>query len=112
LAGKQVGEIIFWALIRIAVVIPLIWILKDYFEYSFWWVIGIFALYAVIIHPVIIQYQRFEEKNKSVITASLCSSCKHFEKSAVLCIKHDEHPTPDYIPCEGLDWEPRSIGDE
>jgi hypothetical protein len=105
------GEIVFWTLIRTALVIPTIWILKDYFEFTWWWLIGLFSLYGIIIHPIIIQYRKFEEKNKTVIDASLCSSCKHFEKTAVLCIKYDEHPTTDFIPCEGLDWEPKSISD-
>jgi hypothetical protein len=24
----------------------------------------------------------------------------------------DEHPTRDYIPCEGVSWEPRESGNE
>lgn len=105
------GEIVFWTLIRTAIVLPLIWILKDHYEYSGWWLIGIFALYTIIIHPIIIQYRKFEEKNKYVINSSLCSTCKHFEKSAVLCVKYDEHPTSEYVPCQGSSWEPKLLSD-
>jgi len=33
----------------------------------------------------------------------------HFDKSAVLCMKHDTHPTQEFLPCEGLDWEPNAF---
>jgi len=26
----------------------------------------------------------------------------------VLCMKYDKHPTENYIPCEGEEWEPKS----
>jgi hypothetical protein len=101
------GDIVFWTLIRLAISIPAIWILKNYIDYQLWWIIVPFVLYGVAIHPAIVSYRRFEEKNKNVIEATLCSNCKHFDPTAVLCIKHDEHPTSDYLPCDGLDWEPK-----
>jgi len=51
---------------------------------------------------------RISYKNKKVIDSSLCSSCKNFDRSAVLCIKYDKHPTENYVPCDGVDWEPNS----
>lgn len=63
------------------------------------------AVYGVIIHPAVIQYKLFMETNKEIINNTLCSSCKHFDKSAVLCMKHDKHPTVDSLPCEGMHWE-------
>lgn len=102
------GEIVFWTLIRIAFSIPLVWILRSYLDYSIWWITIVFIFYGIVIHPAILGYRKFEEKNKNLVESSLCSSCKHFNKSAVLCIKHDEHPDINYLPCEGLDWEPKS----
>ena len=102
------GEIVFWTLIRLAVSIPLVWILKDYLVYSIWWLVVPFVLYGVVLHPAILSYRKFEEKNKNLVDGSLCSSCRHFDKSAILCIKHDDHPSENYIPCDGLDWEPKS----
>ncbi len=64
------------------------------------------SVYGVIIHPAVIQYKMFIKKNKPVLTDTLCSSCKHFDESAVLCMKHDKHPTVDELPCEGIHWEP------
>jgi hypothetical protein len=102
------GEIVFWTLIRISLSIPFVWILKNYLDYSIWWITAIFILYGIVIHPAILRYRKFEDKNKNIFESSLCASCRHFEKSAVLCIKHDKHPTQNYLPCEGLDWEPKS----
>jgi low affinity Fe/Cu permease len=103
------GHIVFWAIIRAAIIIPIIWFAKPLFKYSDWWVMGILSLYAVILHPAIIQYQQFLKKNRPVLEGTLCSSCRHFDKTAVLCLKHDEHPTTDDIPCDGLDWEPNGV---
>lgn len=102
------GDIVFWTLIRLTFIIPLIWVAKSYIDYSVWWIASVFILYGVIIHPIILGYRKFEEKNKTILESSLCSSCRHFDKSAVLCVKYDKHPSADYLPCEGLDWEPSS----
>ncbi|QQS36267.1 MAG: hypothetical protein IPM56_18835 [Ignavibacteriales bacterium] len=102
------GGIIYWALIRTAIVIPLLWFLTGYIDYRFWWIIFCFLVYGVIIHPAIVRYRSFEEQNKQIVEASLCSSCRHFDKSAVLCMKYDKHPSVDFLPCDGKDWEPGS----
>ncbi|HVO72522.1 MAG TPA: hypothetical protein VMT35_00750 [Ignavibacteriaceae bacterium] len=100
------GEIVFWTLLRIALLIPVLWILRGYIDFGFWWIISAAGIYAIIIHPTIVHYRLFEEQNKEVIESSLCSTCRNFDKTAVLCLKHDRHPTIDFIPCEGLHWEP------
>ncbi len=101
------GEIVFWTLIRILILIPVIWISLDYFDYKFWWIISIIAIYIVIIHPAVISYKKFIEKNKDINENSLCSTCRHYDKTAVLCMKYDKHPTMNFIPCNGVDWEPK-----
>lgn len=100
------GEVVFWTIIRIAVLIPAMWILRGYIDFQLWWIICLVCIYGIIIHPMVIHYKFFEQKNKDIIESSLCSSCKHFDKSAVLCMKYDQHPTMDFLPCDGLDWEP------
>lgn len=102
------GEIIFWVIIRTAIIIPLLWVSQPYMEYGTWWVASIALLYAVIIHPATIHYRLYLQKNKPVLESSLCTSCNYFDQSAVLCLKHDAHPTATWLPCEGLDWEPSS----
>jgi hypothetical protein len=39
---------------------------------------------------------------------TLCGSCINFEPSSQLCKVLDEHVSVDFIPCEGLRWEPKS----
>lgn len=100
------GKVVFWTLIRIAILIPTVWIFLDFIEYRYWWAVLSISIYGVVIHPAVIQYKLFKEENKEILKGTLCSACKHFDESAVLCLKHDKHPTIHEIPCEGLDWEP------
>ncbi len=99
------GAIVFWGIIRAALLMPALWILYSVIEPKYWWTLLILSVYGIIIHPAVIQYNLFMEKNKEIITSTLCSSCRYFDKSAVLCLKHDEHPTTNYLPCNGIDWE-------
>jgi fatty acid desaturase len=99
------GEIVFWTIIRAALVIPAVWILQGYLDLQLWWIVSIIAIYGIIVHPSLIHYRLFEDKNKEIVESTLCSTCRHFDKSAVLCMKHDKHPTKAYLPCEGMDWE-------
>jgi hypothetical protein len=102
------GAIVYWTIIRIAILIPLLWIATNYIDYKYWWAVVSMSIYGFIIHPAVIQYKLFREEHKEVITNTLCSSCKHFDETAVICLKFDEHPTQESIPCEGGDWEPNS----
>jgi hypothetical protein len=102
------GEIVFWTIIRIAVVIPLLWGLEAYISQQIWWFVCVSTIYVAILHPAVIHYKLFKSKNKEIIESTLCSTCTHFDETAVLCMLHDKHPTKVFLPCEGLDWEPRS----
>jgi len=102
------GRIIYWAIIRVAILIPTLWLLLDWMEYKFWWTLGIISIYGVIIHPAVVQYRLFLDENKEVLEDTICAGCKNFDETAVLCLIHDEHPTKDYIPCDGIDWEPKN----
>ena len=101
------GDIIFWAILRTAIVIPAVWILKSHIDEQLWWIVTIAAIYGIIIHPIVLGVKRFEAKSKDILESTICSNCKHFDPSAVLCMKHDKHPTKDYIPCDGIHWEPK-----
>lgn len=103
------GQIVFWGLVRLALTIIVLWILYFHLPYGTWWVLGIVSIYAVVVHPAIIQYDMFREKNKTIIESTLCSSCRYFNETAVLCTKLDEHPTEKYLPCEGELWEPKEM---
>jgi hypothetical protein len=100
------GGIVFWAIIRAAFLIPTLWMLYGMMEYKYWWWFGIFTVYGVIIYPATIQYRIFLQKNEEIINNTLCSSCSNFDETAVICLIHDKHPTKDFLPCEGVGWEP------
>jgi len=87
-------------------------VLRNYLDYQVWWSVSFLLLYGVVLHPAIVQFRYFLEKNKDILESTLCSSCEHFDKSAVLCMKHDEHPTTNYLPCDGIDWSPKSKGND
>ena len=106
------GGIIFWGIIRTGILIPALWILYGMMEYKYWWWFGILTVYGVIIHPAMIQYRMFLHDNEEIINNTLCSSCKHFDSTAVLCQKYDQHPTLKNLPCKGVDWEPIGIKNE
>lgn len=99
------GKIVYWAIIRIAILIPALWILLEWLEYKYWMAFTALSIYGVVIHPIVIQYKIFMSENEGVINDTLCSSCKHFDETAVLCLKHDQHPTKEELPCDGIDWE-------
>ncbi len=101
------GEIVYKTLIRFALLIVLLWFNKDFFGEKFFWIISIILIYLFVVHPAYSAYTKFIDKNINVITNSLCSSCKHFDESAVLCTKYDKHPTENFLPCEGTDWKPK-----
>ena len=99
------GAIVYWTLIRTIILIPALFFLFDYIDDTLMWIVGLMSIYGVIIHPAIVQYNKFVENNQEIIHNTLCSSCQHFDETAVICMKHDKHPTVDSLPCEGVDWE-------
>jgi hypothetical protein len=105
------GEIVYKTLIRLALSIFVLWGVRGYFDEKFFWIISILAIYFSTIYPAYASYRNFIERNENIITTTLCSSCKYFDESAILCIKYDKHPTENFIPCEGKDWKPKSNND-
>ncbi|KAB2845183.1 MAG: hypothetical protein F9K45_04180 [Melioribacteraceae bacterium] len=102
------GAIVFWTLVRIVILIPSLWLLFDWMEYKYWWMIGIMSIYGIVLHPAYIQYRLFLEENKEILNNTLCATCAHFDETAVICLKYDKHPTVKFLPCEGFEWEPKN----
>lgn len=102
------GEIVLWTLVRLVVSIPIIWVLKDYINTQLWWTISFIIIFVFVFYPTFSKYKQFQEKNKSILEDTICSACKHFDETAILCTKLDKHPTENYIPCDGLEWEPNN----
>jgi hypothetical protein len=101
------GEIVYKTLIRFAATLLILWFSKDFFGEKFFWIVSLLAIYFFVFYPAFLSYKKFIDSNLEVVNNTLCSSCKHFNESAVLCTKYDKHPTESFIPCEGIDWEPK-----
>lgn len=101
------GEIIYKTMIRLGSTIIILWLIKDYFDFSYYMVLSLLSLYFFVFHQSFLSYKKFEQTNRGIISNTLCSSCKQFDESAILCMKYDKHPSENFIPCEGLDWEPK-----
>ncbi len=108
---NTIGSIVSWAILRTALVITAALLLYDYVswvDYGLWWGVTVISLYAIVIHPMQIQYRLYKDETRDVMSGTLCSSCRHFEQTGVLCMKLDEHVTVDVVPCNGELWEPHS----
>jgi hypothetical protein len=102
------GSIIWGALLRSSLIILIGFLFFDSFEMRQYLWILLFLLWFGAAFPAWHQYQTFEKRLKVVEEETLCGSCKHFDSSSQLCRIFDEHVTKNYIPCEGLNWEPKS----
>lgn len=102
------GSIVLSALIRFAIIVILMWYLIDKWMFTQYWPVFAMIVVMVVFYPAYRQFSHFSERVDELEDSTLCGSCQHFEKSGQMCSKYDEHISNSYIPCEGLDWEPRS----
>ncbi|MBR9976909.1 MAG: hypothetical protein KFH87_02370 [Bacteroidetes bacterium] len=106
---NTIGSIVSWGIFRMALVIGVSLLFAEYvrwIDYSTWAIITLVMLYAAVVHPMQVQYRIYREETLAVMDGTLCSTCKYFEPTGVLCSKLDEHVSEDHIPCEGELWEP------
>ncbi len=112
---NTLGSIISWAIFRAAAVIFGCWLLGElapWLNYGVWWGITLVSLYAIVLHPMTVQYNIYKQETARVMSGTLCSTCRYFESTGVMCSKLDEHVTEDVVPCEGELWEPKGFDDE
>ena len=103
------GEIIYWGLIRFAVILVGAWVLYSYVpNYSDWWTMFFVAVSVVVIYPAQLAWRKHTESIRNANRNGLCATCTHFRASEALCAKLDEHVQIDYTPCGGEAWEPVS----
>jgi len=105
-----IGSIVSWAIFRAAAVIGIMLLVSEYvrwLDYGTWWGATLLLIYAVVLHPMQIQYRIYKDETKNVMEGTLCSTCRYFEPTGVMCSKLDEHVSEDHIPCEGELWEPK-----
>ncbi|PLX32633.1 MAG: hypothetical protein C0600_01905 [Ignavibacteria bacterium] len=107
---NTIGSIVSWGIFRAAIVMLLSWVVGDlvgWLDYGTWWMLTVLIFYAAVLHPMQVQYRLYKEETAQVMEGTLCSSCRYFEPTGVLCSKLDEHVSEDDIPCEGELWEPK-----
>ncbi|MCX7929531.1 MAG: hypothetical protein N2663_02270 [Chlorobi bacterium] len=68
--------------------------------------VSLALLWGYVVYPAYRQYVVYNEHTEHVHEELLCSRCRHFNASGQHCLLFDEHVRPDYIPCDGLDWDP------
>jgi hypothetical protein len=103
-----VGAIIYWGLVRFAVVLAVSWLLYSYVpNYGEWWSLFFVAVSVVVIYPAQIAWRKHIATVRSANQNALCATCKNLALSEALCKVTDEHVRIDYTPCEGAAWEPR-----
>lgn len=104
-----IGSVVWGMIFRSAVIIFLTFIMIDQLEIrEHWWIFS-FLLWFAAIYPGWRQYNKFHNRIKKIEEETLCGSCRNFEPSSQLCKIYDEHVSKDYIPCDGLNWEPKDL---
>ncbi|MFP4368117.1 MAG: hypothetical protein ACLFR2_00900 [Candidatus Kapaibacterium sp.] len=105
--GITTGAIVWGVLFRSAIIIIGSLFLFEAMElYNYWW-ISLFALWFLAVYPGWQQYNKFSQRMEEFTETTLCGSCRNFDPSSQLCTKYDEHVSAEYVPCEGMDWEPK-----
>lgn len=102
------GSIVWGILLRSAIIISLSIVIIGYTDaYNLWW-ITLFAVWFLAAYPGYRQYQKFNKRIEDLKETTLCGSCRHFESTGQLCTLYDEHISRNHVPCEGMNWEPKS----
>jgi hypothetical protein len=102
------GSIIWGILLRSFILVILITLLLESLKMREYWWMMLFAVWFIAVYPGWLQWSKFHERMKKFQEQTLCGSCINFESSSQLCKVLDEHVSVEYIPCEGLRWEPKS----
>jgi hypothetical protein len=104
------GAIIYWGLVRFAIVLFACWAMMSYIgDYSEWWTMFFVAVSVVVIYPAQMAYRRHASAIKRANRNELCATCRYHDAENALCTSLDEHVTMRYTPCGGSDWEPIGI---
>ncbi|NBO69386.1 MAG: hypothetical protein EBU66_07700 [Bacteroidetes bacterium] len=102
------GTVVLGGMIRLSILVITMWWISDYWEFHQFWPLFSILVVMIVFYPAYREMSLFSESVESVAESTMCGSCMHFESSAQICSKYDEHITEQYIPCEGMDWEPHS----
>lgn len=105
------GSIVWGLILRTTIVIIAFFVLYNLFDMRQYWWISFFVIWLFVAFPAFRQYQSFNNRIDNLQEEILCGSCKYFNKYAQTCQIYDEHVNKNYIPCEGLNWEPKDTFD-
>jgi len=103
------GSIVWGVLLRSAIIIFLSFILMSLVENRKYWWVTLLLLWLFAAYPGWKQYQEYKKHVEEVTESTLCGKCIHFDETSQLCKLYDEHISENYIPCGGVDWEPKSF---
>ncbi|MCX7879930.1 MAG: hypothetical protein N2517_04650 [Ignavibacteria bacterium] len=106
------GSIVWGILLRSAIILFFSFIVMELIENRKYWWISLLFLWLFAAYPGWKQYQFFKKKIQDVEESTLCGKCVHFDSTSQLCKLYDEHVAEGYIPCEGVDWEPKSENED
>lgn len=102
------GSIAWGIILRSAIIIFLSFLAMPIIEKrSFWWIF-LFLLWFFAAYPGWRQFQHYKHQIKEVEETTLCGNCVHFDSTSQLCKLLDEHISEGYVPCGGIDWEPKN----
>jgi len=105
-----VGSIIYWGLIRFALVLVGAWILYAYVpQYSDWWTLFFVSISVVVIYPAQLAWRKHLAEVRQAARNGLCATCRYYLADETLCSKLDEHVQAEYTPCGGEGWDPLPI---
>lgn len=102
------GAIVWGVLLRVFIYILTASVLIPMYNLYQYWYVSLFIVWLFAFYPAYNKYNEFQAKMKEFQEDTLCGNCIHFNRDSQLCNLFDEHVTEDYIPCEGLNWEPKS----
>jgi len=101
------GSIAWGILLRSAIVIFLSFLFMSLIENRKIWWISFLVLWAFAAYPGWKQYLFYKKHLQDVSESTLCGKCVHFDETGQLCKLYDEHISEGYVPCGGVDWEPK-----
>ena len=101
------GSIVSGALMRALLVVVVGFAMWNWRGDETTYAVTLLLMWGYVAYPAYRQYSIFNKHIEEIQIDTLCGQCKHFNPTGQTCFRYDEHVSNDYIPCEGLDWEPR-----
>lgn len=106
----SVGSIIWGIIFRSFLIMVLSLLIIRKFELFDNAIVFVIVLWFFVAWPAYNKFKEYNKRSEEFIESTLCGSCRHFERTAQLCRIYDEHPTKDYVPCDGDAWEMKDTG--